>query len=157
MDVHPLTQIQRAFEPPPTFLSQYLLLLPPSAQAIKPPGSDILQYLYDLALQANKAAESLSCSSILAGQGNESDDTGDVALWLGSGHYGPGQEQAVLRTLGLASWLDQGAIVGLFHFNLVTRSCLSTSRCPRWNYRLLSPHCHLPCPTVQQTPKSKIW
>ncbi|KAF9451263.1 hypothetical protein P691DRAFT_808253 [Macrolepiota fuliginosa MF-IS2] len=109
-----LAEIQRAFDSDGSlsiFLPQHLLLLPPKAQAVQAPNERTLRYLGELAVLANVAAESLACSSVLAGQGSESDDTGDVALWLGKGDYGPGNEHNVLRVLELTPWLEQGATV----------------------------------------------
>lgn len=97
-----------------TFLPEHLLILPPQTQATPSPSHQLLQYFENLALLANKAAESLTCSSILAGQGNESDDMGDVALWLGEGDYGPGKERNVLKLLNLTQWTEHETQVG-FH------------------------------------------
>jgi len=62
---------------------------------------------------AEEAATSLACSSILAGQGSESDDHGDVGIWLGKGTYGKGHESEVLDALGLQSWAKGEKIVAV--------------------------------------------
>lgn len=56
-------------------------------------------YFYQLALKAHLLAMANGCSSILAGQGSESDDTGDVGFYLGEGDYEKAEN--VLKTLGL--------------------------------------------------------
>ncbi|KAJ7251766.1 hypothetical protein B0H12DRAFT_985891, partial [Mycena haematopus] len=56
-----------------------------------------------LASAAHAAAASVLCSSILAGHTSESDDFGDVAICLGPGAFGKGNERAVLASLGLGS------------------------------------------------------
>ncbi|KAJ7928628.1 hypothetical protein B0H13DRAFT_1597416, partial [Mycena leptocephala] len=68
--------------------------------------------LESLATSAQRAATSVLCSSILAGHTSESDDFGDTAVWLGQGAFGKGQEQAVLKTLGLEGGRSH------FHFSL---------------------------------------
>ncbi|KAJ7502770.1 hypothetical protein B0H11DRAFT_1986249 [Mycena galericulata] len=60
------------------------------------------------AAAAQRAADSVLCSSVLAGHSSESDEFGDVAVWLGPGAFGKGNEQAVLKKLGL----EHGARVG---------------------------------------------
>ncbi len=110
--VFSLAQIQGAFDNNHSlfiFSPDHLLILPRTHS----PSDTISSYYADLTLLANNAAESLSCSSILAGQGNESDDTGDVALWLGEGDYGPGKEENVLKLLSLTPWIERGAQVSV--------------------------------------------
>ncbi|KAF8972956.1 hypothetical protein BDZ97DRAFT_642112 [Flammula alnicola] len=75
--------------------SHLLLTASPSSQLSETTKS----YLYRLAKDAQDAAYSIGCSSVLVGQGNEGDDTGDVAFWLGEGEYGAAEN--VLRALGL--------------------------------------------------------
>lgn len=59
-------------------------------------------YLRQLTRSANAAAASLACGSILAGHTSETDEYGDVAIWLGSdGEHGTGHELDVLSLLGL--------------------------------------------------------
>jgi len=43
------------------------------------------------------------CSSILAGHTSESDDFSDVSIWLGEGSFGKGNEQSIVKALGLDS------------------------------------------------------
>ncbi|KAL1942716.1 hypothetical protein VTO73DRAFT_4956 [Trametes versicolor] len=57
-------------------------------------------YLRQLTRSANAAAASLACGSILAGHTSETDEYGDVAVWLGSDKYSPGHELDVLSLLG---------------------------------------------------------
>ena len=66
--------------------------------------SEVQTYLHSLTLAANAVANENACGSVLAGQGSESDEFGDVACWLGQGDYGPGRETNVLQALGLQSW-----------------------------------------------------
>lgn len=44
--------------------------------------------------------------SILAGLRSESDEYGDVGVWLGQGEFGISHERSVLRALGLDNWLE---------------------------------------------------
>jgi hypothetical protein len=81
-----------------TFLPQRLLLV---GQGVTAPSDQLAADLESLATSAQRAATSVLCSSILAGHTSESDDFGDTAVWLGQGAFGKGQEQAVLKTLGL--------------------------------------------------------
>ncbi|KAF8070278.1 hypothetical protein FPV67DRAFT_1486810 [Lyophyllum atratum] len=83
-----------------------LILLPPSLPS--QPSETVQRYLHRLALAALATAEEKFCSSILAGQGSESDDTGDVGLWLGSGEFQTPRQ--VLHALGLADWASDGEI-----------------------------------------------
>ncbi|KAG6857269.1 hypothetical protein H0H87_007102 [Tephrocybe sp. NHM501043] len=76
-----------------------LILSPPSRPT---PPPDTVHYLTRLARAAHADALAMSCSSLLAGQGSESDDTGDVALWLGSGDFA--SPDLVLAVLGLLDW-----------------------------------------------------
>ncbi|KAI0356308.1 hypothetical protein OH77DRAFT_1520368 [Trametes cingulata] len=81
-------------------LGRPLAVLPRTldAQDIAPP---LLQFLRDLTASSNAAAVSLACGSILAGQSSETDEYGDIAVWLGDGEFGPGHELEVLASLGL--------------------------------------------------------
>lgn len=94
--------------PHPSFLPARLLLLPP-AQIL--PDEEVQEYLYDLAHTAQVAAEAQACSSILAGAGSESDDTGDAAFWLGEGQF-EGRAEEVVRALGLEGWAGNGKVSG---------------------------------------------
>ncbi|KAH9485297.1 hypothetical protein JR316_0002205 [Psilocybe cubensis] len=55
--------------------------------------------IYQLALKAHSLALEHTCSSILAGQGSESDDAGDVGFHLGEGDYSKAEN--VLKALSL--------------------------------------------------------
>ncbi|KAF8160992.1 hypothetical protein B0H34DRAFT_673052 [Crassisporium funariophilum] len=79
--------------------SEALLLLPNEKPDEKTKG-----YLNSLAQIAQTAATSQTCSSILLGEGNESDDTGDIAFWLGVGNYVSAGN--VLEALGLDKWAE---------------------------------------------------
>ncbi|KAL1701213.1 hypothetical protein EV121DRAFT_294482 [Schizophyllum commune] len=89
-----------------------LLIAPPpqTAQSSSLPDQTTQNYLYSLAKDAEEAAVSQSCSSILAGLGSESDDFGDVAVWLGQGEYGRGHEADALKRLGFEQWATHGQI-----------------------------------------------
>ncbi|KAL1756404.1 hypothetical protein FB107DRAFT_273912 [Schizophyllum commune] len=89
-----------------------LLIAPPpqTAQSSSLPDETTQNYLYSLAKDAEEAAVSQSCSSILAGLGSESDDFGDVAVWLGQGEYGRGHEVDALKRLGFEQWATHGQI-----------------------------------------------
>lgn len=83
-----------------------------------PPTKDATQYLSSLATAAHQAATSLLCSSILAGQGSESDEFGDCALFVGQvdatiALEGATKEPAekILRAAGLEAWLTEGSEV----------------------------------------------
>jgi len=64
------------------------------------PSEQAQMYLYQLAKDAQAEAFSLLCSSLLVGQGNESDEYGDVAFWVGKGEFGVAEN--VLHALGIA-------------------------------------------------------
>lgn len=60
-----------------------------------------------LVLTAQQMVNSLrDRSSILGGLRSESDEYGDVGVWLGDGDYGKGREKDILRTLGMEGWLE---------------------------------------------------
>ena len=84
----------------PSILPDQWLLLPEHDKASQQP-SLVDRSTPPLTLLANVAAGSLACGSILAGQGSEADEFGDVGFWLGPGSYGTGHELAVLHALGL--------------------------------------------------------
>ncbi|KAJ7072501.1 hypothetical protein C8F01DRAFT_1243551 [Mycena amicta] len=72
-------------------------------------------YLDALATAAHRAADSLLCSSILAGHASESDDFADMAVWLGNDRsYGKGNEQSVLAALQLGLETGTVCIVSAF-------------------------------------------
>ncbi|KAJ7497131.1 hypothetical protein FB451DRAFT_1210248 [Mycena latifolia] len=89
-----------------TFLPKRSLILPRGL----PEPTDQLPYLESLASAAQRAADSVLCSSILAGHSSESDDFADVSVWLGQGSYGKGNEHAVLNKLGLEPLAKDGRI-----------------------------------------------
>ncbi|KAI0321092.1 hypothetical protein OF83DRAFT_1280692 [Amylostereum chailletii] len=79
-----------------------------SSSASAPP--EVQSFIRDLASAANKVANANACGSLLAGQGSESDDFGDVGVWLGEGELGRGHEEDALKALGLQSWAGSGKI-----------------------------------------------
>jgi hypothetical protein len=85
----------------PSFDSSNLTLIRDGAPA--PPGK-VKGQIKALVEAAEEAATSLACGSILVGLGSESDDNGDVGLWLGDGPYAHGQENEVLKALDLMDW-----------------------------------------------------
>ena len=66
--------------------------------------------------EAQRVAYSRACSSALVGEGNESDEMGDVAIWLGQGDFGPGHAEKVLLALGL----DTKIVCRVTHLRLWT-------------------------------------
>ena len=73
-------------------------------------ASHTLSFLEELTRASYELASTLLCSSVLTGRTSESDDYGDVGLWIGDLKHGTAAE--VLTRLGLDSWLKQGAKVG---------------------------------------------
>ena len=75
----------------------------------KPASSEVERYLNELAVEANEAAASLSCGSILAGQSSETDEYGDVGVWLGDLEVGPASSKSefevMVEALSLAHWV----------------------------------------------------
>ncbi|KAI0305416.1 hypothetical protein B0F90DRAFT_1879055 [Multifurca ochricompacta] len=71
------------------------------ASFISAPPPEVRVYLRDLASAANSTANENSCGSVLAGQGSETDEFGDICVWLGTGPYGEGREINILRALNL--------------------------------------------------------
>jgi hypothetical protein len=64
----------------------------------------VQSYLEEVTRASYEVATSLLCSSILAGRTSESDEYGDVGIWVGKL---PNREpQEVLRNLGLADWIE---------------------------------------------------
>jgi hypothetical protein len=88
----------------PSFDSSNHILIRNGASA---PPDNVKAIIKALVEAAEKAATSLACSSILVGQGSESDDYGDAGLWLGKGEYGEGHENEVLNALDLQSWIQE--------------------------------------------------
>ena len=72
-------------------------------------ASHTLSFLEELTRASYELASTLLCSSVLTGRTSESDDYGDVGLWIGDLKHGTAAE--VLTRLGLDSWLKQGAKV----------------------------------------------
>lgn len=77
----------------------------------KPASSEVEEYLNGLAVEANEAAASLFCGSILAGQSGETDEYGDVGVWLGDLEIGPTSKkpksEAVVEALSLTQWAEE--------------------------------------------------
>ncbi|KAI0001289.1 hypothetical protein BJV74DRAFT_759840, partial [Russula compacta] len=72
------------------------------ASLISAPPPEVRVYLRDLASAANNTANENACGSVLAGQGSEADEFGDICVWLGIGSYSEGHEANVLRALNLS-------------------------------------------------------
>ena len=85
----------------PSFDSSNLILT--QNEATVPPDK-VKGQIKALVQAAEKAATSLAYSSMLAGAGSESDENGDVGIWLGKGQYGAGHENEVLKALALEGW-----------------------------------------------------
>jgi hypothetical protein len=58
-------------------------------------------YLTNLVCKAQQAAFRSCSANALVGASNEGSETGDVGVWLGDGDYGKGNEERVLKALGL--------------------------------------------------------
>jgi hypothetical protein len=77
----------------------------PRILCLAPADDEIVEFLQKLTTQANDAASSLACGSILAGHSSESDEFGDIAFHIGSGDYAQGNEMKVLQALQVSqSW-----------------------------------------------------
>ncbi|KAG8935932.1 hypothetical protein FRC02_005407 [Tulasnella sp. 418] len=91
----------------------------PSAHAVVAPGAfpspETVTFLGGLTDAAHNSATSLLCTSILAGQGSESDEYGDVGIVLGLPHtIESGTEagaESAINQLGLESWLTGAELV----------------------------------------------
>jgi len=94
-------QLQRLSDKRCQFAAPRLLFLPPLDQNVSLPSGALQDYFHKLASSAQAAATFLACSSILAGQGSESDDFGDTSVWLGEGDFGEGHETSILSKLGM--------------------------------------------------------
>lgn len=74
----------------------------------KPASDEAEEYVKELTVEANKAAASSFCGSILAGQSSEADEYGDVGVWLGDLEIGPAasksDEEAIVEALSLTRW-----------------------------------------------------
>jgi hypothetical protein len=73
-------------------------------------ASHTLSFLEELTRASYEVASTLLCGSVLAGRTSESDEYGDVGVWIGDLKHGTALD--VLKRLGLDSWLRQGAKVG---------------------------------------------
>lgn len=77
----------------------------------KPTNGEVEEYVNELTAEANKAAASLFCGSILAGQSSETDEYGDVGVWLGDLGIGPGaselDSEAIVEALSLTPWAGE--------------------------------------------------
>jgi hypothetical protein len=98
------------------------LLLSSSAQ----PSEQAQNYLYQIAKDAQAAAFRLSCSSILVGQGNESDENSDVAFWVGQGEFEAAEN--VLQALGLWGWVRDVRACLLLHVVIALSPHISIDR-----------------------------
>lgn len=82
-------------------------------------ASHTLSFLEETTRASFEVASTLLCSSVLAGRTSESDEYGDVGLWIGDLKHRTGVD--VLKRLGLDSWLKQGAKVGLCPFCITSQ------------------------------------
>jgi hypothetical protein len=75
----------------------------------KPASGEVEEYLNELAVEANEAAASLFCGSILAGQSSETDEYGDVGVWLGDVEIGPSKSKSevIVDALSLTRWVEE--------------------------------------------------
>ncbi|EIN11577.1 hypothetical protein PUNSTDRAFT_131739 [Punctularia strigosozonata HHB-11173 SS5] len=87
---------------PPSFSDEHLALVAADVS----PSTASLQATGDFGRAVAEAAFATACGSMLAGQSSESDEYGDVAVFLGDGEYGPGHEGKVLEALGLVHWKE---------------------------------------------------
>ena len=73
-------------------------------------GGEVEEYLSELTVAANEAAASLFCGSILVGQSSETDEFGDVGIWLGDLEIGPGSKtlsEVIIEALSLSRWVEE--------------------------------------------------
>lgn len=79
----------------------------------RPVSGEVEDYLNELTVEANEAAASLFCGSILAGQSSEADEYGDVGVWLGDVEIGPtsskSESEAIVDALSLTRWVKEVA------------------------------------------------
>ena len=89
----------------PTFIPSATTLV---ATGIFPPDPESLDFLQQLTSGAQATAVSNFHDSVLAGPFSEESngEFTDIGLWLGSGHYQKGREEAVLTSLGLEEWIQ---------------------------------------------------
>jgi hypothetical protein len=64
----------------------------------------VQSFLEELTRASFEVATSLLCSSVLAGQSSESDEYGDVGIWVGT--LSQRDPWAVLSNLGLKEWIQ---------------------------------------------------
>ncbi|TFK54050.1 hypothetical protein OE88DRAFT_1654530 [Heliocybe sulcata] len=86
-----------------SLIPSHLIITPATAS---PPSAQVQDRLRDLTLTAHEAANELCCGSLLAGQGSETDEYGDIAIWLGEGPYAD-NALGVLSALGLEGFIDR--------------------------------------------------
>lgn len=88
----------------PTFVPSATTLV---AAGIAPPDGESTEFLQQLTSGAQATAVSKFFDSIVAGPFSEESNGEfiDIGLWLGSGPYQKGQENAVLTALGLEEWI----------------------------------------------------
>ncbi|EPQ57367.1 hypothetical protein GLOTRDRAFT_137708 [Gloeophyllum trabeum ATCC 11539] len=99
--------------PTASLVPSHLILLSAEPRHAHPPSPEIQEHLRDLIVTAHEGAAALCCGSILAGQGSETDEYGDIAIWLGDGPYGDNAPE-VLAALGLERWVggDSASTIG---------------------------------------------
>jgi hypothetical protein len=77
----------------------------------KSASGEIEEYTNELTAKANEAAASLFCGSILAGQSSETDEYGDVGVWLGDLEIGPtaskSDSEVIVEALSLTHWAEE--------------------------------------------------
>ncbi|KAF9653010.1 hypothetical protein BDM02DRAFT_3108680, partial [Thelephora ganbajun] len=80
-------------------------------------SGEVEEYVNELTAEANEAAASLFCGSILAGQSSETDEYGDVGVWLGDLEIGPAasksDSEAIVEALSLTHWTEEVRILGI--------------------------------------------
>lgn len=92
----------------------------------KPASGEVEEYVNELTDEANKAAASLFCGSILAGQSSETDEYGDVGVWLGDLGIGPAanKSEVIVEALSLTSWTREvllGSLLSLAECELIAK------------------------------------
>lgn len=73
----------------------------------RPANGEVEEYVNELTAEANEAAAALFCGSILAGQSSETDEYGDVGVWLGDLGIGPADSRAIIEALSLSRWAGE--------------------------------------------------
>lgn len=76
-----------------------------SSNASKEEGAafHVLSYLDELSRASFEVATSLLCSSVLAGRSSESDEYGDIGVWIGS--LAQKDPEEALKNLGIYDWV----------------------------------------------------